>query len=196
VTDGGASGTPSAAVAPDYKEYYYVQDLVTGFNKDCLEIKKWSVAVASFVAVVGQSGLSNLSLVLLTIVALAFVFWVTETIWRMNQWAFIRSARQLEAAEGAPKVSTRWAEHYLSRPRPDTDKEGSVRGALKHFAAPRTFLPHGVIILLAGVAFCTLTAWDPGSSEAPVPQRIEGSLDVNLHGAAGSAAPAQVRTQR
>ncbi|HEV2866722.1 MAG TPA: hypothetical protein VGX37_09415 [Allosphingosinicella sp.] len=188
---------PSAAAEkPDTKEYYYVQDLITGFNKDCLEIKKWSVATASIVAIVGQGGLKNLSLVLLTILVLAFVFWITETIWRMNQWAFIRYVRQLELKPGAPQISRKWAEAYLGQatPEPAVDPEGSFRAFLEHFLRPRTFLPHGIVFGLAFIALASSDRWRP-AAEPEQPQRIEGSVDVRLIGPAGGsgAAPAEPR---
>lgn len=187
---------PAPASQPDWKEYYYVQDLITGFNKDCLEIKKWSVATASIVAVVGQSGLRNLPLVLMLIMALALVFWITETIWRMNQWAFIRYVRTLEPVKGAPRISGKWAEAYLGEKCPvqtldepcAMDSRKEYQQFLSHLVKGRTFLPHGVILVLAGAALAlVLSGVFTEPAREPSPQEIRGSLDVRLEGEAGSA---------
>jgi hypothetical protein len=190
----------TAEAAPkDWKEYYYVEDLVTSFNKDCLDIKKWSVGAASIVAVIGQGQLSYLPLVLETIVALALIFWVTETIWRMNQWAFIRYLRDLEdgSCRDKPGISHGWSKYYLGADEARkkwirnffiADREGSVRGALKHFVTPRTALPHLLIVVAALAALPASVRWSHPSAAAKEPQRVEGKLDVRLEGDAARPA--------
>ena len=177
----------------DWKEYYYVQDLITGFNKDCLEIKKWSIGIASIVAVIGQAGLANLPAMLVVIAALALVFWVTETIWRMNQWAFIRCVRKFEEEEDSPQISKNWASHYVwFGGGSEAYREGSPWRFIKHFSTPRTFLPHGLIVLLALVAFATIDKWRPAASDEEEAQRIEGSVAVRIEGQEAPGRPVAV----
>ena len=172
--------------ADPYREYYFVEQIVTDINKDCLEIKKWSVTAASAIAVVGQVGPLDFVLVLPIIALLALIFWITEAVWRINQWAFIRHIRELEAKvpEG-PQISTRWGRFYFGEASATGDYaegEWSRKRAWTHFWAPRTALPHIIIVALA--LGLMLFDWTVGLVSAPPPakpQRIEGSLDVRLH---------------
>ena len=180
----------------DWKEYYFIQDLITGFNKDCLEIKKWSIGIASIVAVVGQAGLANLPAMLVVIASLALVFWVTETIWRMNQWAFIRCVRKFEEEEGSPQISKNWASHYVwFGGGNEAYREGTPVRFVKHFITPRTFLPHGLIVLLALVALATIDKWRPAASDEEEAQRIEGSVAVRIEGQEAPGRPVAVEVR-
>lgn len=146
---------------PLEREYYFLEDLISRFNSDCLEIKKWSVTSASAVAVAGQFGGTPPAVQLSIIAALAIAFWVTETLWRVNQWAFIRRVQQMEAVGDVPQVSSSWTRFYLGKVKYDVLKadaakwwdmapgETSPGRVLSHFLQLRTSLPHGLITLLA-----------------------------------------------
>lgn len=165
----------------DEKEYYFLQEIVSGINKDCLEIKKWSVTAASAAAVVGQVGLSNMEPILLIIAILALVFWLTETVWRVNQWAFIRRIRELEAKNpNGPRISSRWSRFYLgsgskeyiwNRP----DGEASLGNSFRHFWKARTFFPH-LVILVAALFFLV----DPGGWMVEKARGSDSPIEVRL----------------
>lgn len=191
---------------PNEKEYFVLQDIVTGINKDCLEIKKWSVTTASIAAVVGQVGLKNIVPVLIVIVVLAIGFWITETIWRMNQWAFIRRIRELEDQAGAPGISSGWRRFYVGGTAAATESnyeegEATFGRAWGHFWAWRTCLPHAFLVLAAAGFLLAhavgLLALTPDSA-GPQPQQIEGKLDVQLRGGriSNSAAPVAAEGMR
>lgn len=174
----------------DEKEYFCLQDIVAGINRDCLEVKKWSVTSASIVAVIGQVGLSNLVPILWIILILSISFWLTETVWRVNQWSFIRRIRQLEVKSPRnPQISHSWARFYMgqaSAEQPgrqwDRDQaEGSLAGSFKRFIALETCLPHGVIAMVAVVALILMASgWLSFASDGPKIQHIAGKLDVHL----------------
>lgn len=186
--------------ADGFKEYYYVQNMVTDFNKDCLEIKKWSVALAAIVAGVGQSSLANPKPMFVIVMLLAIAFWVTETFWRMNQWAFIRRIREIEAGgRGCPTISTAWARFYygpVNAARPNADwnaarPEGGARGFLKNCYAGRTSLPHAFILAAAMFFWFDPFHFLAVSSAPPAPQQVAGTLNVKLVGGDGNAVAGQ-----
>lgn len=188
-----------SAAADEWKEYYYLQGMVSDFNKDCLEVKKWSVALAAIVAGVGQSSLANPKPMFVIVMLLAIAFWGTETFWRMNQWAFIRRIREIEATSaGCPAISSGWARFYIgpsNAVRPNTDwngVEGESNGLrfLANLLALRTCLPHAFIIAAALFFWLDPCHFLPGSPPPPAPQRVAGVLDVHLVGADHGPLPA------
>ena len=193
---------PPPSVAEEFKEYYYIQNLVTGFNQDCLEIKKWSVALASIVAVVGQSGLANLKPMLVVIILLALAFWVTETVWRMNQWAFIRCIRKIESGSGnVPKISSGWARYYIGtkaqqqieKDLADKRGESSFSRMFENFRAGRTAMPHAIIIIAALFFLIDPFHFLPAGAPPAKPQQVLGSLNVHLVGSGAQPAPTAPR---
>ena len=168
------------------KQYYYVQDIISGINGNCHEVKKWSVTSASIVAVVGQVGISDIGWVAAIIGLLASAFWVTETIWRMNQWAFIRSLRGREGDAGAPapQISTGWSDAYYGGTSPEaspTWPEKSWKGFWARFFQWETSLPHLLIVLFALTAVAIVRL---GYIHPPVDSvdriTIEGPVHLDL----------------
>ncbi len=129
----------------EFKEYYFVQDIISKFNSDCLTIKQWSVTSASVVAVVGQAAFPALIPVALVVAILACSFWVTETVWRRNQSAFIHYVRELETATpGGPQVSHNWSKFYLK-----SDGKTLPLSWPVVMIMPQTCLPHVIILAIA-----------------------------------------------
>lgn len=122
------------------KEYFHLQSIVDGYNKDCLTIKSWSVTVSAVALGVGiQRGLPLLAVVA-GITSLAF--WLAEGYWRANQWAFIQRIREIELRRHmySPLISYGWANYF----------EGWM--GRTGFLQARCAVPH-VLILLSALAF-------------------------------------------
>jgi hypothetical protein len=183
----GPIGKPDkAAIAQERRDnqYYHVQDIIRGINQNSHDVKKWSVTSASIVAVVGQIGISNVVPVAALVALLAFAFWVTETVWRMNQWAFIRSLRNLEKDPTFPTISTGWSDAYYGKTSSKADPktpEKSWSGFLRRFIQWETSLPHLLIILFAGMAITlSLTGILPADGEKAEKIAVEGPVHLDL----------------
>lgn len=200
LTKGAGFDPPPAAEKPDWQEYYFTQQLVTGFNSDCLEVKKWSVTAASGIAVLGTAAEVHLPAVFAIVATSALAFWITETVWRMNQWAFVRSIRRLEEDNanhpGYPQVSTRWAGFWGQAAGSGDGSEGTLAAGLRHFIGARTMLPHAFVfgasalgLVLSGLGLVDLT----GRNEPPKPTEVHavvsGSLEVSPPAGSRASAP-------
>lgn len=171
----GAEGAQAAGRASRRDaEYYKLEDIIGTINSSCLTIKAWSVGAASIVAIVGQSGLAALRPVMVTIAALAVAFWLTETIWRSNQAAFIRRVRDLEEADReGPQISHQWSRYFLG-------DEAKVRpiSFLGAMFWRETMLPHAVILAFATIAFLWLGTLPDEEQEVVQRITIEGPIEL------------------
>ena len=150
----GSRASPDPTKEPWHHEYYHLQSIVTGYNGDCLEIKKWSVTMAA-----GAAGFAYKDGVpeLLYVASIgAFMFLLTEAYWRANQKVFIDRIRKIEGdlqhVLESPRISQSWLSDWGGE---------TFRNDLKQVCSAmtrvRTLLPHAVIIVAAVI----LAAWLP-----------------------------------
>ena len=149
------------------REYYFLQQRVGEYHRYCLEMKKWSVAGASAVAVAGQAASLDPLPVYAVMTALALAFWVTEAAWRVDQWVFIRMIQDMEATNPTlPSVGRRWvrfargaeeARRVRKKPQQSWKSargEFTALGLVRHMVRFRALLPHALIVMI-GIGLMT-----------------------------------------
>jgi len=200
VTGGGGadqdSGPAKGGDQPNAaeREYYFLQQRVGEYHRYCLEMKKWSVAGASAVAVAGQAAALDPLPVYAVMTSLALAFWVTEAAWRADQWVFIRMIQRMEAGdEPLPRVGRYWTRFargrdaetmVLARPDQSWDRdeaEFSRRRFLYHLTRFRALLPHALIVGI-GAALMVAAAAGAFERERVDAQRVkvEGPVQLQL----------------
>ena len=142
-----------------HHEYYHLQQIVTGYNADCLSIKNWSVTVAA--AAIGYAYVQHEKNLLLVSAAGAITFLFTEAYWRANQLAFINRIRDLEEPakkrSDSPRISrewlNKWNEIEIAPGVQDAEGGESLCKSVKHIWKAawtvRAWLPHAFIMVAA-----------------------------------------------
>ncbi len=129
------------------QEYAALQKTVEDFDARSLTIKAWSVTFSA--AGLGLAYQQHNRILLLVAAGSALVFWIVESMWKVNQQAFYRRIRQIEihfrgGRQTAPlQTATSWFEAFRN--------QGKYRLALRIMWWPHVFLPH-VIVIAAGIA--------------------------------------------
>jgi hypothetical protein len=153
------------------REYYEIQDIITGFEKRLLVIKGWGVTL-SLAALAWGFQYQHYGLFLVACVS-SIAFWIIEGVVKRHQMRFYVRAREIEVINyelnsytltdevhvSTPQINWSWkkAPQYLSGSTsasflPPEYKKSRIGYTLAWFL-PHVCLPHAITITVGGLLF-------------------------------------------